>query len=305
MASKAIVAPVATSASVRSSMNVGAVVSHDVLGAEAAQQLRLLGAAHDVHQRDPSCEADLVQHLTQVRGRRRVHERGVAFEPHGLDHAERGQRVDEAGRALAPAWCRRAARGIGGLDRRGTARTSRRRGCRPRLAEQRLRCRREPAATTTPAPSLPTGIDWSRRPAMARISAREWSPVTPSVAGAGRWPCHVRRAEQEAQSDGLIGEASTRTTTSSARVGRRPSGSESSSSPLAFTSERSCRPSFAISASPLFVAIAHGLQHGRRPGVQDSIQPRYPPVLDGHDQARAELPACLSGRTASTTCCWK
>ena len=45
-------------------------------------------------------EADPLQHLAEVRRRRGVHERGVALHPHRLDHAERGQRVDEARRAL-------------------------------------------------------------------------------------------------------------------------------------------------------------------------------------------------------------
>ena len=81
-------------------MKVGALESHDVLRADAAQDLDLLRAAHDVDQGDAVLEADPVEHLAEVGGGGGVHERGVALAAHRLDHAERGQRVDEAGRAV-------------------------------------------------------------------------------------------------------------------------------------------------------------------------------------------------------------
>ena len=75
----------------------------------------------------------------------------------------------------------------------------------------------EPAATTTPAPSLPVGIVRSRRPATCRanplgMSATATGPCSPSA---------VRTVETSAgpnstpRSEGLIGDASTRMTTSS------------------------------------------------------------------------------------------
>jgi hypothetical protein len=60
------------------------------------KQRLLLGLAHDVDEVDAVLLADLVEHLPQVRCGRRVHQRLVAFAPHRLDHAQRGERVDEA-----------------------------------------------------------------------------------------------------------------------------------------------------------------------------------------------------------------
>jgi hypothetical protein len=77
---------------------VGARVAH-VLRAFRSQQLGLLGLAHDVHERDAVLAADAVQHPAEVRRRRGVRERPVPVAAHGLDHAERGQRIDEARRA--------------------------------------------------------------------------------------------------------------------------------------------------------------------------------------------------------------
>ena len=43
-----------------------------------------------------------------------MHQRRVAFAPHGLDHAQRGQRIDEARGAFGRAWCRPAGQAVGG-----------------------------------------------------------------------------------------------------------------------------------------------------------------------------------------------
>src|SRR5262245_22547349 len=74
-----------------------------------------------------------------------------------------------------------------------------------------------PARTTTPAPSLPTGIGWSRRPATAFIAADGTVAVTTGLAGVPDAFAVVRSAppNRSPWSDGLIGAASTRTTTSS------------------------------------------------------------------------------------------
>src|ERR1700722_6039767 len=103
----------------------------------------------------------------------------------------------------------------------------------------------EPVLTTTPAPSLPTGIDSSSRPAMPFIAASGTSAV---ITGASFEPEALAVAISAApikspRSDGLIGAASIRTTTSSAdgsRVGTR--SSDISSSPLFLISERSSSP---------------------------------------------------------------
>ena len=103
----------------------------------------------------------------------------------------------------------------------------------------------EPAATTTPAPSLPTGSDWPARPAIAR-SARSGTRAValadaplPDVASVSR----SAAPNSKPMSDGLIGAASTRTTTSVGSGGATSTAcSASSSSPLAWISERSCRP---------------------------------------------------------------
>src|SRR6478735_5509960 len=103
----------------------------------------------------------------------------------------------------------------------------------------------DPVLITTPAPSLPTGMDSSSRAAIAFSAASGtfavntgWSLVPETLAvdmSAG--PIKSPR------SDGLIGVASTRTTTSSsAGSGVGTLASDSSSSPLFFNSERSCSP---------------------------------------------------------------
>jgi hypothetical protein len=103
----------------------------------------------------------------------------------------------------------------------------------------------DPALTTTPAPSLPTGMDSSNRPAIARIAASGTFAV---MTGASLLPAALAVVISAAptrrpRSEGLIGDASTRTTTSSAEgSGVGTSSSDISNSPLFLISERSCRP---------------------------------------------------------------
>ena len=138
IASKAMVAPVSTSACVSSSVKVAEVEIDDVLGADAAQQPGLLGTAHDVHQADAVLLADLVQHLAEVRRGRRMHQRLVALALHRLGHAERGQRVDKPRRALGRRRAGRQGLAVGCLQE-PTLRVHRPADHRHRLAEQRLR----------------------------------------------------------------------------------------------------------------------------------------------------------------------
>ncbi len=99
----------------------------------------------------------------------------------------------------------------------------------------------DPVLTTTPAPSLPTGIDSSSRPAMARIAASGTFAVTTGASLVPDAFAVVMSAAPTSspRSDGLIGEASTRTTTSSAAgSGIGTSTSDNSSSPLFLMRER-------------------------------------------------------------------
>jgi hypothetical protein len=194
VASKPMVAPVAASASV-SGLEVGCAAVAPRAARPGAQQRRLLGLAHDVDQADAVLQADAVEHLAQVGRRRGVHQRGVAFALHGLDHAQRGERVDEARRtlaAVAPGRQRQALRGLHGAVLRihGAADAA---TVRPSSA---CAAGDAPAATTVPAPSLPTGSDWPTRPAMAFISAGgTWARTTgrSAVPPTARWPGRRRR----------------------------------------------------------------------------------------------------------------
>lgn len=73
-----------------------------------------------------------------------------------------------------------------------------------------------PAAMTSPAPSFPTGSDCPTRPAIARIA---FSGIAADTTGSlGVPPCNVVRSaapKSMPRSDGLMGAASTRSTTSS------------------------------------------------------------------------------------------
>ena len=202
MASKARVAPVATSASVRSLHEARASSRRRRARADRAQQRRLLGLAHDVDQRRrrparqmrlsiwPRFEAAAV--CTSAR---------VAFAPHRLDHAERGERVDEARGAVGRRRAVGQEQALLGRERSGTARTSRRRARRPscpaapaprrtrppRRRRRRLRCR--PASTRRagrPSPSSPP----------SGIARGDDRPLARARAPAVR---HVGGAEQQAE----------------------------------------------------------------------------------------------------------
>ena len=95
-----MVAPVSTSALVRSVHERRFRRVADVGRAEAAEQFGLLGAPDDVDQLHAVGQADALQHLPEVRRRRGVDEGGVTFHPHRLDHPQRRQWVDEARRTV-------------------------------------------------------------------------------------------------------------------------------------------------------------------------------------------------------------
>ena len=101
-----------------------------------------------------------------------------------------------------------------------------------------------PASTTTPAPSLPTGMEASSRPAMPFMAASGTRAVI-----TGRSAVPDKRAvlmsaapNSSPRSDGLMGDASMRTSTSSGPGrGTGTLASDTSSSPLRWMSERSWR----------------------------------------------------------------
>ena len=150
---------------------------------------------------------------------------------------------DAPSAALVPARQRQAQLGLDGAvlrvhraaedgDRLAEQRLRRRRraGARPRC--RRLRCR--PASTGRAAPAI-AFIAASGMRAVATVR----SPL-PRTASVARSAAPNRRP----MSDGLIGVASTRSTTSSAAgAGVATRASESSSSPLSLTRERSWSPS--------------------------------------------------------------
>src|ERR1700737_1533568 len=103
----------------------------------------------------------------------------------------------------------------------------------------------DPVLTTTPAPSLPTGIDSSSRPAIAFMAASGTFAVTTGASLVpGALAVDISAAPTSSpRSEGLIGEASTRTTTSSGPgSGVGTLASDISSSPPFLISERSCSP---------------------------------------------------------------
>src|SRR5882757_4787466 len=119
----------------------------------------------------------------------------------------------------------------------------------------------EPVLTTTPAPSLPTGIDSSSRPAMAFIApCGTFAVITGKALVPEAFAVDISAAPIRSPiSDGLIGVASTRTTTSSsAGSGVGMLASDSSSSPLFLSSERSCSP---VLPSLILISSLPAVQH--------------------------------------------
>ena len=151
----------------------------------------------------------------------------------------------------------------------------------------------EPVLITTPAPSLPTGMDSSSRPAIARIAPSGTFAV---MTGASLLPeafaVLISAAPMRSpRSDGLIGAASTRTTTSSAAgSGVGTSTSEISSSPLFLISERSCSP---VLPSLMSILPCSSLERWLMPA------PSVPPC-------RRRAPACrAAARCAGAGCIWR
>ena len=106
-----------------------------------------------------------------------------------------------------------------------------------------------PAATTTPAPSFPTGIDMSSLAAMAFMPFSGMRAVTTGPCSPWVTVAVLMSAAPNSRpmSEGLMGEASMRIRTSlSAGTGMGTLTSESSSSPVFLTRDRSWRAVFSI-----------------------------------------------------------
>src|SRR5580693_5530761 len=173
----------------------------------------------------------------------------------------------------------------------------------------------EPVLITTPAPSLPTGIDSSSRPAIAFIAASGTFAVTTgdSLVPEAFAVDMSAAPTSNPRSDGLIGEASTRTTISSGPgSGTGTLANDISSSPSFLISERSCSPvlvSALILNLPLLffqnrLLLPQRLQ--RRParifrlGTQFLLNPQQLVVFGGAVRARQraglDLPAIGGNR---------
>ncbi len=112
-----------------------------------------------------------------------------------------------------------------------------------------------PALTTTPAPSLPTGSDWSSLAARPfRVCGGTLAVTTVASPLPDTFALLMSAGpNSRPRSDGLSGVASTRTTTwSSVGSGTFTLASEISSVPSLLTSERSSRP---VSATVAFMAF--------------------------------------------------
>ena len=73
----------------------------DVCRAEIAEQRLLRRAAHDIDERDAVGGADFDKHLPEIRGGSGVDECAVPLGAHQFDEGKRGQRINEARRAIA------------------------------------------------------------------------------------------------------------------------------------------------------------------------------------------------------------
>ena len=136
----------------------------------------------------------------------------------------------------------------------------------------------DPAATTVPAPSLPTGSGWSSRAESPLKAPAPNDAVTVGRSGVPATAAVVMSAPaiKTPKSDGLIGEASMRTNTSlAAGVGTGTSCRESSSVPCDVTNERS---SSALSGKSAVMAGASFLLWMCRHAYQLTTQPRIFPV---------------------------
>ncbi len=174
----------------------------------AAQQLDLRVVAHDVHQGNSVLGADAIEHPAQVGGGGGVHQRRVPFAAQGLDHAERGERIDEGRGAVGRRCTRRqhqallerhaAILRVHGAAQRGDG------SCRAGLARpgrSRLR-RRRPRPRCPPAWTGRSG-----RPCLCNAPPPECGRAIRGSSGVPRrlGLAHVGTGEQQAEIGGIDG----------------------------------------------------------------------------------------------------
>ena len=188
----------------------------DVRGTDAAQQRHLLGRAHDVDQRDAVRRADLLQHVSEIRRRGGVHQPGVALHPHGLDHAQRREGIHETRGGVHRGGPVREDQAVRG----GDAAVLRIHGAAPHaddFAEEGVRRVRRPCRHHDATPFIPAAMVRPMRPAAACIASG--ASVARTACAATRVSRTIvlisARANMTPKSDGLMGAASIRTTTSS------------------------------------------------------------------------------------------
>ena len=241
VASKAMVAPVSTSAWVRSSMNVGAEASHTCfapipLSSAACSGLRTMLTRPMPSLRQmrlsiwPRLEAAAVCTSALWPSRRIVSTMPSAVSGFTKQDAPSAGRVPSGSTRH---WSALMVRYCAYIAPPSTATVLPSRACAGADA---------PAATTTPAPSLPTGRDCPTRAAMLFMSRSGMRAVTTGLAGVPATLAVPMSAAPKSSpmSDGLIGVASMRTTTSSgAGAGVSTLISDSSSSPSGLTRDRS------------------------------------------------------------------
>ena len=244
IASKAMVAPVSTSACVRSSMKVAAVESTTCLAPMPRSSLACSALRTMLTRPMPSSLADLVQHLAEVGRGRGMHQRLVALALHGLGHAERGQRIDEPRSALGRRRAGRQRLAVGRLQE-PVLRVHRAADHRHRLAQQRLRRLRR-ARLDHRARALVADrhrLVEARGDEGQRLLRHLGRDLDGGAAARGLGRAMSAGPSSRPRSDGLIGVASTLTTTwSGPGSGIGTSASDSSSSPLFLIRERSCSP---------------------------------------------------------------
>src|SRR2546425_5066735 len=158
----------------------------------------------------------------------------------------------------------------------------------------------EPVRTTTPAPSLPTDNDWSRRPIMDFIMGGGMLAVTIGLSRAPETFAVDMSAPPNIspRSEGLMGDASTRTTTSSGfGSGIGTLVSESSRMPSFLTVDRNWSPVDSRSMRSPFISLTPP----RPPHPSRARQPADQ-VLDIHRTLTPLAYPAGGGLSATTKC---
>ncbi len=165
----------------------------------------------------------------------------------------------------------------------------------------------EPAATTGPAPSLPTGIEMPTRPATARMAASGSGAVTTGLSGGPLATAAATSAPASSnpRSEGLMGVASTRTSTS---VGPGSGTSTVSRDSWivwsAVTSDRSCSAVAGMCADMGAAPLDVPWRDPNRPGCENSKIAVVRRASDDHDDgATGTCPRPRRSHTPSSPSC--